>query len=402
MKIGYLSYRKNYYPYRRTIIDIVPENQYIGVSDGFSVLNGLARKVNQLTGRKIINPFNLNNIYHDFGMNNIDVLHLFNGISFSSKPWVSTFETIVPRLTSTLAIKNKNEDEKRPLSGINLTPFRVLANDLCKGILPISDNAYQAEEAILKNVPLYLSDKILSKMDTIHPPQPTIIRSMSEKDHLDFPKIRFLFVGSLFFQKGGWEILQAFDQLVNIESLPIELIIISAFRGDGYLGMESNAKREQALTIMNNNPDWITYYPSLPNVNVLKLMTSCHVGLLPTYGDTYGYTVLEFQAAGCPVITTNVRALPEINNQDCGWIIDLNKDPFGEAYVRTQEEKETQGNTIYSALTSIIRDIVNKSGQISIKGYQAYQRVRINHDPEKYAQRLKGIYENSLVRYRQS
>ena len=63
---------------------------------------------------------------------------------------------------------------------------------------------------------------------------------------------------------------------------------------------------------------WISYVPKLTNNETLELMKKSHIGLLPTYADTYGYSVLEFQAAGCPVITTNVRALPEINNNNLG------------------------------------------------------------------------------------
>ena len=53
--------------------------------------------------------------------------------------------------------------------------------------------------------------------------------------------------------------------------------------------------------------DWITHYETLPNDYVLELMREQHVGLLPTWSDTYGYSVLEFQGIGVPVITTNVN-----------------------------------------------------------------------------------------------
>lgn len=52
-------------------------------------------------------------------------------------------------------------------------------------------------------------------------------------------------------------------------------------------------------------------------------MKKSDVGLLPTWADTYGYSVLEFQACGCPVISSNTRGLPEINNNEAGWIINM-------------------------------------------------------------------------------
>ena len=58
----------------------------------------------------------------------------------------------------------------------------------------------------------------------------------------------------------------------------------------------------------------IFYHKILFNSEVMNILKNTHVGLLPTYADTYGYSVLEAQSFGCPVITTNIRAMPEINN----------------------------------------------------------------------------------------
>lgn len=65
-------------------------------------------------------------------------------------------------------------------------------------------------------------------------------------------------------------------------------------------------------------------------------MKQCHIGLLPTFGDTFGFSVLEMQACGCPVITSNNYALPEINNKEIGWICDIQESikKYGEDYFR--------------------------------------------------------------------
>ncbi len=63
----------------------------------------------------------------------------------------------------------------------------------------------------------------------------------------------------------------------------------------------------------------------MPNQQVLELLKTCDVGLLPTYADTYGFSALEAQSAACPVISTDVRALPEINNTEVGWLINVPK-----------------------------------------------------------------------------
>ena len=47
------------------------------------------------------------------------------------------------------------------------------------------------------------------------------------------------------------------------------------------------------------------------NQQVLTLMGTCHLSLLATLHDTYGFSVLEGFAHGVPAVTTDVCALPE-------------------------------------------------------------------------------------------
>ncbi|WP_125140102.1 glycosyltransferase family 4 protein [Clostridium transplantifaecale] len=61
--------------------------------------------------------------------------------------------------------------------------------------------------------------------------------------------------------------------------------------------------------------------------------------LLPTFADTYGYSLLEMQACGLPVVSTNVRAMPEINDNECGWIAKLPVNEYGEALYSTEQSR---------------------------------------------------------------
>ncbi len=96
---------------------------------------------------------------------------------------------------------------------------------------------------------------------------------------------------------------------------------------------------QRTAAFIQGNREWINYFPQLPNSEVLDMMKKAHIGLLPTYADTYGYSVLEFQAAGCPVVTTNVRSLPEINDNDKGWLIEVPKNRMGEAIYSTDTDR---------------------------------------------------------------
>jgi glycosyltransferase involved in cell wall biosynthesis len=165
---------------------------------------------------------------------------------------------------------------------------------------------------------------------------------------------------------------------------------------DHYAAHETEADVIWAKEKIASNSDWITYYSNLPNSEVLGLMKRAHIGLLPTYADTYGYSVLEFQASGCPVITTNIRALPEINNDQVGWLIDVPRNSLGEALYTTESARRELGNRISGGLESIIEQIMLEPKLILKKSQSAFEQIHNNHDPADYGERLTQIYRDAL------
>jgi glycosyltransferase involved in cell wall biosynthesis len=105
---------------------------------------------------------------------------------------------------------------------------------------------------------------------------------------------------------------------------------------------------------------------------------------------------LEAQACGLPVISTDVRALPEINNTDIGWIIRVPKNDLGEALYFTAEERERLSQQIQAGLKAIIHNIVADPSVIFEKAIKSIERIREMHDPTAYAQKLRGIYQDAL------
>ena len=124
-------------------------------------------------------------------------------------------------------------------------------------------------------------------------------------------------------------------------------------------------------------------------------MKTVHVGLLPTYADTYGYSVLEFQAAGCPVISTNVRALPEINNEEIGWIIEVPRNQLGEALYTTKNDRMETGRAIRCGLKRAIDEIMENRLIISRKADAALKHISDRHSPEVFSSRLREIYSKA-------
>ncbi|NLN69991.1 MAG: glycosyltransferase family 4 protein [Chloroflexi bacterium] len=394
MIVGVLYYRWGYYSYTRTILNQVPDVEYRKTYDYYSILNHAARKINHATHKKLVDTFDLNNQFQDFGLNKVDLLHLFNGINHGKTPWVSTFETLLPRLKRLLGNYNQKPDsiylgnkEKRALD--------ALCGDACKQLIALSECSRLIQLDVLKRLSININ-AVESKMTVLHPPQAKKINGYDDKQLDRFKKIRFMLVGAGFFRKGGREVLRVFERLVRKEGYPIELIIISSLLMDQYAAHETEADVAWAKKTIAANEDWITHHINLPNEQVLNLMQSAHVGLLPTYADTYGYSVLEFQANGVPVITTDVRALGEINNNSAGWLINVPKNELGESFYATAEQREQLSASIESGLEKIVRNIFSETESLRLKGIASLEKIERDHDPDDYARRMREIYQGVL------
>jgi glycosyltransferase involved in cell wall biosynthesis len=396
MIIGVLNYRFDYYPYLRTIINRVPGVEYQKVQDLYSNLRRAALKANRTLNKDIFATFDLNNQFQDFNLNKVDLLHFFNGISYGKTPWVSSFETLVPRLSSIVTRHQGQTIQTTAMNARIQRAFDMLSSDSCKQIIALSECSKNMQIDLLQEFPSVDSGSIIEKMTVLHPPQAALIADYSEKNvNLD-EKIKFIFVGAAFFRKGGRELLTTFKKMVRTHHYPIELILISSLRLDHYAAHETESDLAWAKQEIEANKDWITYYEQLSNPQVLELMKTSHIGLLPTYADTYGYSTLEFQAAGLPVITSDIRALPEINTNETGWLINVPRNRLGEALYETPAEREALSEAICEGLETVLHEIFADLSRIAQKGKNSLARLKLEHDPEQYGESLREIYQQAL------
>lgn len=397
MRIGILDYRMDYYTIKRIILNKVPGFDYVPVKDLYSISRRVALRFNRLFEKTLFSTFNLNNQFEDFDLNKVDVLHFSNGISYGKTPWVSQFETILPRFDYLLqrdkpaVVKNKRNQ------AMTQRGLEALAGDACKAIIAWSENAAKNQRNLLSEFSSEIAEAILSKMIVLAPPQDALVDEVTVRTYSKENSIRFILVGAGFFRKGGREILNSFEKLVKEEELPIKLVLVSRLHRDYYAAHETEADIAWAKEKIQANPDWIEYYETMPNQQVLELLKTCDVGLLPTYADTYGFSALEAQSAACPVISTDVRALPEINNTEVGWLINVPKNELGEAYYQTPEDRQVLSERIQSGLEHIIRGIAQEPNIIAKKGQAALEKIKAQHDPVRYGEALREIYEKAVA-----
>ena len=396
MKIGILAYRFNYYTNLRNITYKLPEAEYVPVNDLYSFLRRGALFVNNRLGKPLFHTFDLNNQFDDFELNNVDLLHFSNGISYGRTPWVTHFETVIPRFSNLMQRYHGKEKSSIKMTPLITRGFEALAHPACKQIIAWSSCAAEMQRDLLSELPVEKREAIMSKLVVLHPPQEVLRELVEERQYDATNPIRFFLVGAGFFRKGGREVLLAFEKLIREEQAPIKLIIVSSLRLDSYAAQETESDREWAFEFIRVHSEWIEYYASLPNEEVIELMKAYDVGLLPTWAETYGLSVLEAQACGCPVISTDIRALPEINNINVGWLIRVPKNEMGEALYSTAEERAKLSEQIQAGLEAIIRGIVAYPSVIATKGQASIERIKTFHDPQDYADRLRSIYQAAL------
>lgn len=325
--------------------------------------------------------------FKKLGIKNVDIYHLFNSVNVGEGLWVSTFETTIPRHSETISIPKQGSKASSEVSGL----FDKIAAPSCRAIIALSKNAAKLQGELIDRLEIKEKLKVKSKIDVVYPPQNTIIDDVSVKNFSN-EKIIFTFVGRSFFRKGGREILNVFSNLPEEEKSRIKLNIVSSVDVDPYATGESQRDANKAEHRLQSMGDWLTHYRELQHSEVLSLMRKSHVGLLPTHADTFGYSVLEFQAAGCPVISTNLRALPEINSRKTGWLIDVPVDSLGRGIYHTPDQQEEMRISIRSGLRQTVNEILDDPDQIQEKSAHSLQRIRQNHDPASYASKIKNIY----------
>ena len=325
------------------------------------------------------------NLFWDFGLNNYHLLHFFNAVNMGNQPWLTTFERYLPRDAHHPGVAPKEN------AYINYVIKRLM-HPSCKQLIAISDYAYRSQRRYLKEYGKYEAE-IMAKVIIMHPPQRAMIKHIDEKN-CEPDVLTCTMVGADFFRKGGMEVLEVVDRLLE-EKNPIRLNIISSMDYGDYASRTTIEDYNRAMELINKHPE-IKHYKSLPNPKVLELLKSSNLSLLPTYDDTYGYFVLESQALGCPVISTNGGALPEINNINCGWLIEVPLYEDGRSIPRLAEQKQKFKEEVNKGLYSYLKEALSNPALVKEKGRQALERIKIHHDVEKYTAQMEAIYKKVL------
>ena len=378
MRIGWCN---RGYPNTRLILDKVPGIEYVHSRSYAAAILRIAHKV-KLPCKGV---FKFGTSFNGgTSSDKVDLYHLFNqiGVGLCKRPFVTTFETSLPRCL--------NVGDYWWYKSIE-----AMTSSRCKRLIAFSECTREIQLRA-KKVP-----DVSDRLTVLHPPQEVLTDAEDLKRRQDRKGVlKFFFVGRDFFRKGGGEALRALARIRK--GYPVEVWAIGDFKHVDYASSWTTDSQEVTARLIETNKDWIHYAPSLPNERIIELMKTCDVGLLPTRADTYGYSVLEMQACGLPVITTDVRALPEINNEGCGWMIKGcgvrdGTHTYGEADYSSPEKLRELSEKIEEGVYKACAAIVSIPSSVREKAVRAVARIQRDHDPIRYGMKLGTIYKEALA-----
>lgn len=369
MTIGYVNPEYNA---RRNIVGACENVRYERVR----TWHGLIR---QLPGCGHV--FNIGNYAFcgGYSRGRIDLMHYFDRITMppSRIPFVTTIEDSIPRLFGKGWFFQKGIER--------------LSSKYCRQIIAFSSCAKRRQEVFNAEYGIQDVDR---KVTVLLPRQDVLVTAQDIARRDTSGVLRFVFIGKAFFRKGAWNAIRALSKVR--QHCAVELEIIGNVDYFDYAHDKSYDDCGLAHRYLEENSGWIHYHPVMPNADVLELLKTCHVGLLPTRDDSFGYSVLEMQAAGLPCITTDIWSLPEINNDACGWIANVGKNDLGQADYSTRDGIAHIDEQIVEGLLAAVEDLVSNRSLLKEKGLVALNRVREFHDPSHFGRRLFEIYTQAL------
>ena len=387
LRIGVYS---DSYPDKRMILNKVPDVQYTQIVNRRENIGRALR----VLGRNL--PEIRQTEFYAQGVHfildapcypKIDLIHTFNRVCLHDRNrWVATFEKTFPEYFS---------EESRINYRLMRKQLPLILSEKCLSVLPMSHWACNYELWLLSQFASQNEiERIKGKMTVLYPPQDLLLSSEEIQRKFEHTqKIKFLYVGSQVKRKGGAEILRVFDQLrAHFDTFSLTFV---GKLDDNYNNFYLDEKETEDIHHILAHADWLDYHERVSNEEVIDFAKQAHVGLLPSMGDTFGFSVLEMQACGCPVITTDRQALPEINNNDCGWILNMEelRLPHGDDFAHyTRSEVEALSESIRIQLKNTITAILINQSQLKQKAEKSRERVERIHSPKQYAEQLKQIY----------
>jgi glycosyltransferase involved in cell wall biosynthesis len=197
-----------------------------------------------------------------------------------------------------------------------------------------------------------------------NPLAPKVEKIIESTDCHSRNKNLVLYVGHVYRSKGVFELVEACK---NIENAQLE--IIGECAGD----IKDEIMR---IASTSSKSEWLNIRGNCTLSEVIAAMKRCAVFVLPSYSEGFPNVIIESMACACPIVATNVGAIPEmldISAEQCGVIV---------------EPKDVAN------LLEAIKKILNDDSYAQTLGEKAKLRVRKEYSMGTVWKQLLSIWNN--------
>ncbi|MDO5542829.1 MAG: glycosyltransferase family 4 protein [Acinetobacter sp.] len=217
-----------------------------------------------------------------------------------------------------------------------------------------------------------LSNNHFNNIYIVPNPMPLIVEEkmgkLIDKNKLNKNFFNIIFVGHVIKNKGIFELVKALCHLNNID----ELVIVGPFEAE---------IREELINLSGSKSKKLRFTGTLEKHQVLAEMEKAKMLVLPSYTEGFPNVIIEAMAMRCPIIATNVGAIPDMlnngSNQPAGLVI---------------EPKSVE------ALIYAINFMISNPDQAEVFTCNAFLKVKNEYTLEKICDQYENIWKNSVNR----
>lgn len=155
-------------------------------------------------------------------------------------------------------------------------------------------------------------------------------------------KPSILFIGRLEAKKNVCGLIKAFKILKKKYRIPHQLILAGS-AGCGYEKIKKEADKNIILA---------GYVPACEKWRLLK---KADVFVLPSFYEGFGMPILEAQASGCPVITSNVSSMPEVAGKGAVLVNPANPEEISQQIYRLLNDQQLRAQVIEQGFRNLER-----------------------------------------------
>lgn len=169
-----------------------------------------------------------------------------------------------------------------------------------------------------------------------------------------------LFVGHVIEDKGVYELIEAVRNLKSVKELKL-------------IGPYEIHVKEELIKLAGKEKNKINFIGTQPSEVIIQEMSTCGIFVLPSYSEGFPNVILEAMVSACPIIATDVGAIPEMLKRGAGICISPRSVEELEQGIRelisnTPLTKKMGENARRSALNNYrIENIVNQMERIWFK-----------------------------------